>query len=112
MAEGEIGHWAFIIGILLAVITALVPSLRVGGTADIVMWTLVILGLLIGFLNITERETTAFLVATIALLAVSQTSATIKLGEIITALLKNIGTFVFPATLIVAVKSIYELAKD
>ena len=107
--NGKLGHWAFIIGVLLAILTGLVPALQL--TA--VTWLLVLLGLVVGVLNITARETTEFLVATIALLLVGNVGNVIPyLGGFIIAILNNIVAFVAPAALIVALKAIYVLAAE
>ena len=110
----KIGEWAFIIGIVLAVLLGFVPAAYLG-MATLV---LVILGLLVGFLNITEKETTPFLVAGIALLATGTASDSLKvippaaLGGFLASAVNNIAAFVAPAAILVAVKAIYALAKD
>lgn len=105
------GHYAFLVGVLLAVVAALVPALQ---TATWVPWTLIVLGLIVGFINITAKETTEFLVATIALMAVGTggLSAVPTAGAIVTAILKNLVAFVAPAALVVALKAIYALAEE
>ena len=105
--DQRIGHWAFIVGILLAIIAGLVPALQ----TSTVTWILVILGLVVGLLNITAAETTEFLVATIGLMIVS-TALGPLLGGIIEAILQNVIAFSAPAALIVSLKAIYGLASD
>ena len=79
---------------------------------------LVILGLLVGFLNITEKETTPFLVAAIALLATGSATDSLKiippkaLGIFLASAVNNIAAFVAPGAILVAVKAIWALAKD
>ena len=108
---GKQGHYAFLVGVLLVVIAGLIPSLQ---AATWVPWVLIILGLIVGFMNITAKETTEFLVATIALMAVGTggLSAIPSAGAILTAILKNLVVFVAPAALIVALKAIYALAAE
>lgn len=106
--NARIGHWAFIVGILLAIIAGLIPQLQ---TAT-VTWILIILGLVIGLLNITAKETTEFLVAVIALMIVGSAGAIPVLGGIILAILANVVALSAPAALIVALKAIYGLAAD
>ena len=57
-----IGQWGFIIGLAIAVIMGLFD---VGTTWPLV---LVILGLLVGLMNVTSKESLGFLVAAIALM--------------------------------------------
>ncbi|MBI4150862.1 hypothetical protein HY492_01935 [Candidatus Woesearchaeota archaeon] len=106
--DAKIGHWAFIVGILLAIIAGLVPQLQ----TSTITWILVILGLVVGLLNISAKETTEFLVAVIALLIVGSAGAIPALGGIVLAILANIVALSAPAALIVALKAIYGLAAE
>ncbi len=106
--DGKIGHWAFIVGILLAVIAGLVPQLQTSA----VTWILVILGLVVGLLNITSKETTEFLVAVLSLMVVGSAGAIPALGGIVLSILANIVALSAPAALIVALKAIYSLAAE
>ena len=67
----KFGHYAFIAGILIAIIVALVPTLR----GDIAVWLMVVLGLVVGLLNVTAKEVTGFLIAAMALIIASSASA-------------------------------------
>ena len=104
--DSKIGHWAFIIGILLAIIAGLVPAWQ----TPTITWILVVIGLVVGLLNIQAKETTEFLVATIALLIVGSAGAIPALGVIVLSILANIVAIVAPAALIVALKAVYSLA--
>ncbi len=106
--DAKIGHWAFIVGILLAIIAGLVPQLQ----TSTITWILVILGLVVGLLNISAKETTEFLVAVIALLIVGSAGAIPALGGIVLAILANIVALSAPAALIVALKAVYSLAAE
>lgn len=106
--EEIIGKWAFIIGLILAVIAGFI-------VVPYITLIFLVLGLIVGFLNVTDKESNAFLVATIALTvgasaAVSTLAAT--MGSYLTAILTNIVTFVVPAILVVAIKAVYGLAKS
>ena len=107
--DSKLGHWAFLIGVVLAVIAGFVPQLQ----TPTVTWALVALGFLVGLLNITAKETQEFLVAGIALtIAANSASDIISLGLVAATVLSNIVTFVFPAVLIVAFKTIWALASE
>ena len=112
--EKKMGEWAFIIGVLLAVLFGFLPDAW-EGTATLV---LVVLGLLVGLLNISERESTPFLVAAAALMITSSAGPTLKLippaflGTFLQNAVEKIGVFVVPAAIVVALKSIQSLAKD
>ena len=106
----KVGHYSFIAGIVLSILMALVPQLR----GDVVIWILVLLGVVVGLINVTGKETLGFLVSAMALIiassAVAFTLAAIWTG--LTVILGNIITFVSPAAIVVAIKTIYALAQD
>ncbi len=49
--DGKIGHWSFLIGIVLAIIAGFVPQLQ----TPTITWVLVLLGIIVGFLIITAK---------------------------------------------------------
>ncbi len=107
--DGKIGHWAFLIGIVLAIIAGFVPQLQ----TPTVTWVLVLLGLIVGLLNITAKEVQEFLIAAVALVIAADSAANIvALGLTMAVILGNIVTFVFPAALLVALKAIWQLAAE
>ncbi len=105
--SSTIGSWAFLIGVILAVILGALGVVE--GT-----WTavLVVLGLIVGILNITDEEVRPFLTAGTVLVLVSFLGRDV-LGSV--ALLGNILSAVMalfvPATVIVALKSVFSIAK-
>ena len=107
----KIGAYAFLLGALIAILTALVPGLL---DAGILTALLVILGLIVGFLNVSQKEVVPFLVATLALGLGAQAkfSALPGVGTYIDAIMANIIIFVAPAAIIVGLKAIYELGRD
>ena len=74
---GIIGFWAFIIGLVIAVIGGLVMPAN-----EVLIVILVILGIIIGFLNITSKEKMLFLVAVIALIAAGKAFAPLTISII------------------------------
>ncbi|MBW2968664.1 hypothetical protein KY314_00925 [Candidatus Woesearchaeota archaeon] len=105
--DSKIGNWAFILGVLIAIVAGLVPAWQ----TSTLVWVLVILGLIVGFLNITAKETTEFLVAALTLMLIGSAGAIPALGVIILSILANVVAFVAPAALVVALKSIWSLAQ-
>ncbi len=107
--DGKLGHWAFLIGVVLAVIAGFVPQLQ----TPTVTWALVVLGFLVGLLNVTAREIQEFLIAGVALvIAADSATDMMALGPILLTILGNVVTFVFPAVLLVALKTIWTLASE
>ena len=112
MAYENIGHWAFIIGVILAIVLGLFGTYVEAYKAYITA-LLVIIGLIVGFINIANKETFNFLIAAIALLATVPATKWVELtlvGGYIEGVLSSIGLFVAPAAVIVALKAIYDLA--
>lgn len=101
------GKLAFIIGVIIAVITGLVTVPYTG-------YTLLFLGLVIGLLNIEVHEVTEFLVAFIALMAIMATpvGTAAVVGVPVASVLGNIATLATPAALVVAVKALYQLCEN
>ena len=102
------GELAFFVGLLLAIVAGFFTL-----PLDVVTIILIILGLVVGFLNITSKETTGFLIASIALL-VAGSAGLDKIpliGIWVYPILINIITFVAPAAIIVALKTVYQLAR-
>ena len=116
--EKKVGQYSFIIGVIIAIILGL--ALPIG--AAIQGWLtsiLVVLGLVVGFLNIGDKQTNEFLMVATMLVVVAGLggSAYAALGEVqiigeyIIGILNGILTFVVPATVIVALKQVKAIAE-
>ncbi len=105
-----VGKWAFIIGLILAVIAGLIEGIY---AIPYLAFILVILGLIVGFLNIAEKDTIKLLVAILALMAVGSFTVSVIPGitGFLEAILANIVLFASAAGLVVAIKAIYETGK-
>lgn len=101
-----VGRWSFLVGLALSVLAGL------GGVVPSLVTILFVLGIVVGFLNISERESTDFLVAVIALLVIGV--AGLQLGGLtkaVVGILNNVISFVSAAGLIVAIKQVLVMAK-
>lgn len=101
-----IGFIAFALGILLAVIFGIFPfNQEIVNQVSII---LILLGVIIGILNITAREILLLLIATIALVVVGNVfeplSAFGGIGQILDNILKLIATLMAPAAVIAAIR--------
>ena len=71
------------------------------------------LGLVVGFLNISDQESQTFLLAAIALIvAASAVGAIPYIGELVTRIIANLVIFLGGAILVVAVKSLFTVARN
>jgi len=100
VTKDQIGAWSFILGLALAIVLAFV-SVNL-------TWLLVLAGLLVGILNVQDKEVTQFLLAALVLISVG--SAGINLLGI-PAILQNVVYFVSPAAVIVAIKAAYTIGR-
>ncbi len=109
------GHYAFLAGVLLAIIVGLFYEAAKNYSSAVVV-VLVLLGLIVGFLNVTARETTEFLVAAIALMgggaALESITVIPVVGTVLYQILLHVAVFVAPAALVVALKAIKNLAES
>ena len=107
MGSMKMGSIALIAGLVIAVAGAF------GISAPWFAWVLAILGLVIGFLNVSAAESHRFLLAAIGLmLSASSVAALPYIGGEITAVLSNIVTLLAPAVLITALQSLFRTVTD
>ena len=102
-----LGKWAFIVGLIIAVGGGL------GFTQPWFAWLLALLGLIVGFLNVADKECTKFLLAAIGLIvAASAWSMLPYVGGFLSAILSNVVAFIGAAMLVVSLKVLFETARD
>ena len=116
--EKQIGNYSFIVGVILAIVLGLAaPKL---GAATPWLWSLlIVLGLVVGFLNVSGKETKEFLWVTVALVVVAFAgSAQINswsnvelIGPYLKGIFDSILALVVPASIVVALKEVWQLAK-
>jgi hypothetical protein len=106
MNRGTIGKWTFIIGLVLAVLAGLFFQ---PGWA---IWVLAILGVIVGFLNVTVEETRGFLLASIALtLSATALNSIPIVGTAFSYILPFVVAFVSGAMIVVALKELFQTAR-
>jgi hypothetical protein len=107
-ASNQLGSWAFLIGLLVAVVIGLFDQL---GPAWLM--ALVLIGLIVGLLNIADSETKPFLMSGVVLIIASafggdRLAPVPFAGQIFDALL----ILFVPATIVVAIKNVFTLARS
>jgi len=106
-----VGPAAFYIGLLIALIAAFVTP------SDWLFVALGVLGVIVGLLNITTRETSPFLLASIAFIVAAFgmqyliVVAGVSVKAELTQLAANLTTLVGAAAMVVSLRAIYETAK-
>jgi ATP synthase protein I len=115
--DKKIGHYSFIIGVILALVLGLASPYL--GDANIWLSSLlVVLGLIVGFLNVTGKETREFLlVSAVLIITAFAGNASAMLGEVniigsyISSIFSQFLAFIVPATIIVGLKDILKLSQ-
>ena len=105
----QYGNWAFIIGVVLAIVLGLFGA-YIGYTTEIT-YIMIILGLIVGFYNVTRKETVNFLIVAIALLVAGGIGLEMLpvIGTYVGGILSHITVFIAPAAILVALKAVYEM---
>jgi hypothetical protein len=121
--ENIIGAWAFLIGVVLAIViglsTTLISIPALTEYSPQIYGILVILGLVVGFMNVGGRESQTFLIAGTILVIVSKfgmESVTgsligIGVGDAVTSMFGALLALFVPATIVVALKTVFSIAK-
>tara|TARA_Y100000310_G_scaffold343022_1_gene448772 strand:+ start:1371 stop:1745 length:375 start_codon:yes stop_codon:yes gene_type:complete len=114
LTEGRnlLGSWSFLVGLVLAIIL----GLGLGGQyQSTILWVVFGLGVLVGLLNIGSSEVGAFLTSSTILVLVSYLGIQVGIfkgvAPAIYNVLQGILTLFVPATIIVALKSVFVMAK-
>jgi uncharacterized membrane protein len=115
----NIGKAVFSIGVIIALVMGLGAALAAEwASRPLLMFLLILIGAVVGFKNVSSKETSSFLMGTIALIlatAVANLAAIDriipKVGTFIQASLANFIVVVGVAAVIVSFKAVYSLAK-
>jgi len=121
--ENVVGAWAFLVGVILAVIIGLsttwisIPALT--KYSAYIYAILIVLGIIVGFLNVAGKDSQTFMIAGVILVIVSQFGMDsvnksligIGLGDVIKSVFAALLSLFVPATIIVALKTVFNIAK-
>ena len=116
--ENLFGAWAFLCGIVLAVVIGFFAGER---TNPLILGILALLGLIVGF-SVSEKNVQTFLLASVSLVIVSFAGIQglvlsaavmgINICKIVASVLGTLIVLFVPATIIVALKTVFSLAKS
>ncbi|MCH7551935.1 hypothetical protein IIB49_00880 [Patescibacteria group bacterium] len=121
--ENTIGAWAFLVGVILSVViglaTTLIPIPVISDYSAQIYGILVLLGLLVGFMNVSGKESQTFLIAGAIVVIVSGFGMDavrgsligIGIGDVVTSIFAALLALFVPATIIVALKTVFSIAK-
>jgi hypothetical protein len=121
--ENSVGAWAFLIGVILALLvgisTTLIPIPALTRFSPQIYAILSILGLIIGFMNVTSKESQVFMLAGVVLVIVSRFGMDsvagsligIGIGDAVSSIFAALLVLFVPATIVVALKTVFNIAK-
>jgi hypothetical protein len=122
--ENSIGAWAFLIGVILAVaiglFTKLIPIPALTKYSSFIYLILVILGIIVGAsINVTGGNSQTFLITGTVIVIVSRFGMEsaigsligIGLGDTVSSTFAALLALFVPATIIVAIKTVFGIAK-
>jgi|SRR3989338_2203051 len=116
--DKKIGNYSFIIGVIIAIVLGLALPLSPQTTVWLAS-ILVVLGLIVGFLNVTGKETKEFLTVSTILVIVAYAgnasttlSEVVYLGSYLSGIFNAMLAFVVPATIVVALKDVWALGQN
>ena len=112
-----LGSWSFLVGLLLAVLLGVGLT---GPYAAQMTWAVFLLGVVIGLLNITSSEASAFLTSGTVLVLVSYLGANVLDSgsatgygvDLLVSVLNSVLVLFVPATIVVAVRAVFGLARN
>lgn len=121
--ENVLGAWAFLIGVILAIIiglsTTLISIPALTKYSSVIYGILLILGLIVGYLNVMGKDSQTFMVAGTVLVIVSKFGMDAVIGsligfpiaEAIKTVFVALLTLFVPATIVVALKTVFSIAR-
>jgi len=102
-----IGSWAFLIGVILAVVFGFMGDLTPG-----IKYTLIVIGLIVGLLNVADEEASPFLMSgAVLIIAASFGQDVVASISRLNGILEALLVIFVPATVIVAIKNVFGLAR-
>lgn len=119
--ENLVGAWLFLVGVVLSILAGVVSHLLGGQNNTFVVSILALLGLLVGYF-VAEKDVQTFLIASVSLVVVSYmgisglvlgaTVSGFNIGKVIASVLQTLLALFVPATIVVAIKTVFSIAKS
>ncbi len=116
--ENLIGAWAFFSGIVLAVLIGIFAGSKINPP---ILGILAFLGIVVGYF-VAEKDVNTFLLASVSLVIVSYMGISglvlgaaisgINIGKIISVILQTLLALFVPATIVVALKTVFSISKS
>jgi hypothetical protein len=114
--ENVVGAWAFLAGVVLAILVGIFAADKIN---PLILWVLVGLGLVVGYF-VPEKSVQTFLTASVSLVIVSYLGMSgmvlnaaisgVQIGRMISAVLGTLLMLFVPAAILVAMKTVFSIS--
>ena len=115
--KAQIGPIAFVLGLVLAVVLGLAPKVLGGGSMNILV--LGVLGIVVGILNVKDKELNNYIIANIGFVVGSSAFmgvlSALTLGiysSMLVYMVQNIILFVAPGLAVVCLRELFGIVKE
>ena len=117
--ENVVSAWAFLIGVVLALVGGMLSALF-GELNPFVLGLLLILGLVIGFIGVSPNDISKFMTSSVSLVIVSYAGTAgvrnieflnWEVGNIVSSTLGSLLVLLVPATIVVAIRSLFSISQ-
>ncbi|HJX51102.1 MAG TPA: hypothetical protein VJ438_06590 [Candidatus Nanoarchaeia archaeon] len=121
--ENSVGAWAFLIGVILALViglfTTLLPIPALIKYSAYIYGILVLLGIVVGIMIVRGKDSQTVLIAGLIIVIVSQFGKQsvsgsligIGLDDMVSSIFTSLLALFVPATIIIALKTVFSIAK-
>jgi hypothetical protein len=119
--ENVVGAYAFLIGLIVSLVVGIFTGIWHLTVTPAILGVLALLGIIVG-LFVAEKDIQTFLLASVSLVLVSYTGISglllgasfsgFEIGRMIASILQALLSLFIPATIVVAVKSVFSIAKS
>ncbi|MBI4983545.1 hypothetical protein HZC32_02775 [Candidatus Woesearchaeota archaeon] len=109
--------YSFTIGIVIALILGLISAKLPTNVVPVLTSILILMGIIVGFFNITPAETKDYILFVTAMVIVTSLGGNILgqmqfVGKYLSSVLSAILAFILPSVIIVGIKAVINLARN
>lgn len=111
----KVGVWSYTIGMVIALAVGIVPLFTKSALGNWTVGVLVVLGLIVGLLNVSDSEIQAFLLASVAFVVAASALSSVFAGYGLDWLANITTSFVLftaPGAFVVSFKALFNAARD
>jgi len=117
--ENLLGAYAFLIGVVIAIALGLFSGDSLEQASSFFYSVLVVIGIFVGFMNVSDKNSSTFLIASLTLVVVGALATSplmfIARANVVVNALRNVlislMVLFVPVTIIVALKTVFAMAK-